>query len=457
MSVVASASVMGAASAQPDVWVCSLPTTFYWGQTSGVHAFSVGTTSANAGNVDLNWLQNGTQHPVIGQNMYRLKDGVMEQIGMSWLKHGFCALQQNLGCGVCSNPTGKCLSILRPGCSDPYLATLNGAQSGLGPRSEVNPTTGDFAWPFTVADEDPVTPGNQTFIKTARLQVLQADILPGLNPGARWFVEGQYVHPQDAGADNDDNNVSYREIGVVGFSFIPNQPLANIGGTVGMKSVIEGWADIDPSVLLTPVDVPGTGGGRVFVASKAFDNGDGTWRYEYAVYNMNADRAIGSLDVPVSDARAVSLIGFHDVPYHSGEPYDGTDWPGSHAAGAVAWSTADFATNANANAVRWGTMYNFRFTADAPPAASPASATLGLFKPGGAGDPATVSADVIVPGAAPCVADLNGDGVVNGGDITNILNAFGATGPGLAEDLNGDQTVNGADITSVLNAFGACP
>ncbi|RMH29131.1 MAG: hypothetical protein D6693_02470 [Planctomycetota bacterium] len=49
-------------------------------------------------------------------------------------------------------------------------------------------------------------------------------------------------------------------------------------------------------------------------------------------------------------------------------------------------------------------------------------------------------------------ADLNGDGVVNGGDITVILNQFG--GPGDA-DLNGDGVVNGSDITVVLNSFGA--
>ena len=454
---IGSGCLTAAALAAPDVWVCSLPSTHYWGQTLGVYAFSVGTTSANAGDVNLQWVQNGTQHPVIGQNMYRLKDGVLEQIGMSWLKHGFCALQQNLGCGVCSQPTGACLSFLRPGCSDPYVATLNGAQNGLGPRSEVNPSSGAFAWPHAIADENPGVPGNQFITTSARIQVLEADILPGFNPGARWFVEGQYIHPQDAGANNDNNNVSYREIGIVGFSFVPNTQPANLGGTVGMTSMIEGWASMDPSVLLTTVDVPGTGSGRVFVASKATDNGDGAWTYEYAVYNMNMDRAIGSVSVPAADGLVVSPIGFHDVSYHSGEPYDGTDWPGTHAAGAVTWATTDFATNPNANAVRWGTMYNYRFTSDAAPAAAPVNAILGLFKPAGVVDPDTVAAAVIGPGGAPCPSDLNGDGVVNGGDISSILNTFGATGAGLPEDLNGDNVVDGGDISFILNAFGACP
>jgi len=49
-------------------------------------------------------------------------------------------------------------------------------------------------------------------------------------------------------------------------------------------------------------------------------------------------------------------------------------------------------------------------------------------------------------------ADLNGDGVVNGADITAVLNAWGAPGP-TPEDLNGDGIVNGPDISAVLNAW----
>ena len=33
----------------------------------------------------------------------------------------------------------------------------------------------------------------------------------------------------------------------------------------------------------------------------------------------------------------------------------------------MTWSTETFATNQNANAIRWGTLYNFRFDADRPP------------------------------------------------------------------------------------------
>lgn len=54
----------------------------------------------------------------------------------------------------------------------------------------------------------------------------------------------------------------------------------------------------------------------------------------------------------------------------------------------------------------------------------------------------------------PCPADVNGDGVVDGVDISAILNQFG--GPGSA-DLNNDGIVDGVDLALVLNGFGPCP
>jgi hypothetical protein len=77
-------------------------------------------------------------------------------------------------------------------------------------------------------------------------------------------------------------------------------------------------------------------------------------------------------------------IGFHDILYHSGEPYDDTDWTATVERGdgrnSITWQTSTFAENPDGNALRWGTLYNFRFDADFPPAIT--TATLGLFKPG---------------------------------------------------------------------------
>ena len=47
---------------------------------------------------------------------------------------------------------------------------------------------------------------------------------------------------------------------------------------------------------------------------------------------------------------------------------------------SITWSTETFAQNQNANAIRWGTLYNFRFDADQPPQQT--NATVGYFKTG---------------------------------------------------------------------------
>jgi len=46
----------------------------------------------------------------------------------------------------------------------------------------------------------------------------------------------------------------------------------------------------------------------------------------------------------------------------------------------LTWSTETFADNPNANAIRWGTLYNFRFDADQSPRAT--TATIGFWSDG---------------------------------------------------------------------------
>ena len=65
-----------------------------------MYGYAFGTTSCNIGTAVLRWSTNSSFHPVIPQNAYRIKDGRIEQIGMSWMKYGFCALQENL-CATC--------------------------------------------------------------------------------------------------------------------------------------------------------------------------------------------------------------------------------------------------------------------------------------------------------------------------------------------------------------------
>jgi len=382
----------GAVAAGPDVIVADMEQVLRWGRIGDITAYSVATNSCNFGDTPLNWDAVTSDHPVIAQNLYRLKDGRFEQVGQSWLKHGFLSANESF-CGACQHPGSS--QLLGIGCSDPYGAGLNGNQSLLGPRSEVNASTGEFPYPFDV-------PGSFTAIER-RLQVHDADIDPDLNPGALYYVEGQYVTLDDAAAGNKNNNASYRRVTVneqapPSTTFIIS--VADV--TQQQMPAILAWQTNDPSVAVAILDVPGEG--RFYLAAKATDLANGFWDYEYALHNLNSHRSAGSVSVAIDPNAAVASTGFHDVDYHSGEPYDPTDWTGAHVGGAVTWSTVDFAANPDANAVRWGTLYNFRFIANSPPVAD-AEVTVGLFRPG---SPASLIAGILGPDPDPPDCDENG-------------------------------------------------
>ncbi|MCZ6682028.1 MAG: PQQ-dependent sugar dehydrogenase, partial [Planctomycetota bacterium] len=423
-------------STGPDVIVGGLPSMANYPSVGTIDAFSVATTSCNIGTVDLLWQGSTNLHPVIGQNLYRLKDGRFEQVGMSWLKHGFVAVNDN----TCTHPSlPACTntgSVLGVGCSDPYSALRNGDQDGnggatggLGPHFDVNPHTGAYPFPYSFQG---VT-GNTIF---KRLQVHHADLDPALNAGALYFVEGHYITPDDAAAGNGNNNASYRRATVSGSG---EYTLQVTDVTERCQAGIRAWQDNDPTV--EEVDVQVSGEGLFIVSAQATDIGGGQWHYEYAVQNMNSDRSAGSFSVPIDPTASVSNIGFHDVDYHSGEPYALTDWTGVFAGSAVTWSTDDFGTDPDANALRWSTLFNFRFDADVPPITT--TVTIGLFKPG---SPTSVDAGIVGPADGPL--DCNNNGVVDEDDIANSTSA----------DCNGnripDECEAPCNLTSVPVAVG---
>jgi hypothetical protein len=407
-AIAALAGQSGAQTVGPDVIVGDLPDVTNYGTAGGFAYYAVGTTSCNVGDQVLTWIANTNQHPVISQNMYQLVNGRLQQIGQAWLKHGFCALQGSV-CGSCTpNPSG--CPALGVGCSDPYSSGLNGTQSGLGPKAEVNAATGAFPYPW-------VNNGNATG-NGKRLRAAITD----LAAGGQFFVSSMYVQPEDAQWGNSNNNSSYRRVTIAA-----DRSMSLVGVTQRARSPIYAWQDHglgantpDPSVNIFPVDVPGDG--RFNVASKVTDNGNGTWRYEYAVENFNSDRSGRSFTIPVPAGAVVTNIGFHDVDYHSGEPYAGTDWTSSSNGTSVAWTTVAYATNPNANALRWDTIYNFWFDCNVPPAGS--QGTIGLFKPG---TPSSVAATVVGPSPDGQAHPLNDScalaPTIGGGDI-----AFNTTG-----------------------------
>lgn len=377
-------------AAGPDVIVGLLPEVQRFGRVGNITAYAVGTVSCNIGDANLLWIAETNQHPVIAQNFYRLHDGRFEQIGMSWLKHGFSSTNESGLCGTCVHPGDN--DLLGPNCHDPYQAGLNGNQFILGPRSQVNAATGAYPYPFTAPDP-PAVIGR-------RIQVHDDDLRPSLNIGARYFMEGHYVTADDALAGNGANNASHREATVA--EGMPDVFTVGLTGpTVQQLPAVFAWQATDPSVVIVPVDIPSDG--RLFLAARARDLGTGFWSYEYALFNLNSDRGVASFSVPLDPNAAVPVTGFHDVEYHSGEPYDSTDWPATRPAGVLRWQTTSHAVNANANALRWSTLYNFRFTSNAPPIPN-AMIGLGLFKPGA---PSLVSVPIVGPSPAPVDCNSN--------------------------------------------------
>ncbi len=400
-SAISTPAGTAAGTGGPDVIVGDIYDVENHGSEGVIAAFSVGTISCNAGDEPALWISENNQHPVIAQNIYRLKNGRFEQIGQSWLKHGFAALAFDSCNFGCVNP--GTFQLLGVGCSDPYSGSLNGSQENLGPRSEVNAFTGFFPYPPNL---DPPA----SAITGRRMQAYVRDLDPAQQGGGQYFVEAQYVTADEALAGNHYNNASYRPINV-SFNVFFNFWTINLTNTTRRTlPAIRAWKANEPSVVETNVQEPGVG--RFHLAAKATDLGNGRWQYEYALHNLNSDRSAGAFSIPILSSAAVTNLGFHDVEYHSGEVFDGTNWPAVVSANSVTWSTTPHATNPRANALRWGTLYNFRFEVDSPPDTS--VATIGLFNPG---SPSSVTAVTIGPLAAG--TDCNSNGVNDTLDVAN--------------------------------------
>src|SRR5262249_46462043 len=146
---------------------------------------------------------------------------------------------------------------------------------------------------------------------------------------------------------NAHNNYSYRPILIANVSTNPTFPAGAAGMTHMQDPAIQAWKDQDPSVSLVNADYTDTSTGgnitaRFKVAAKATSLGGGQWHYQYAVFNLNADRSGGSFSVPIQNGAVITNVGFQAPFYHSGEVYDNTAWNSSVSAGAVTWTPAPF-------------------------------------------------------------------------------------------------------------------
>lgn len=446
LTVNAGAQATCGSSSGPDVIVGDITGPSNYAAVGSTDALSLGTTSCNMGNLWLNWFQNTNQHPVIGGTLYRYKVDAggwarFEQVGRSWLKHGFFALSQNLCCNPCASTDGTHLGV---GCSDPYTSSRNGGQGGLGPRYQVNASTGAFNYP----------PAGGTGFSGAvarRLEVDTADLeVSGGN--TRYFGEAMYVTPDDAANGNNGNNASWREVTYNGTS-----TFGFSGSTHRQEVALSAWKSIDSAVtLVTAISPESSGQGRFVLGYRTTDNGNGTWHYEYALYNMNSDNSAQAFSVPVAAGVTLSNSAFHDVDYRNGDgngnvTYSGTNWPSTESGGSITWATETFATNSNANALRWASTMNFRFDATTAPVQG--NITVNLFKLPGLG-PIVIQGDIPGPtnaGTSFCYGD--------GSLLTpcpcvppnTVPSPSGAAGHGCANsfDLNGAELFATGSATPV--------
>jgi hypothetical protein len=421
----------------PDVIVGNVTDVGNTAAAAGIDAISLGTDACNIGTAVLSWQANNNLHPVIGSTLYRYKvvngAGRFEQLGMSWLKHAFAAGAGSTCC-TCQSGGGG----LGIGCSDVYGSGLNGNQSSLGPRWQVNAHTGVYTYP----PANPAWSGAQA----RRCEVAVSDLESTVTTSTLFFGETTYVNQDDAQSGNGDNNASYVALSCTGG---PSDFTFNLAGATQREmQAIRAWPTVEPGVVLTDVHVPNDG---LFVfGSHATNLGGGTWHYEYAVLNMNSARNGGSFTVPLPVGANVTNVGFHDVAYHDGDGpgnvnFSGLDWVSTVGASSITWSTETVAQNASANALRWSSTYNFRFDADIPPANG--FVTLGLWN---TGSPASVVAAGEVPTRGNitftyCAGDGSGTPCPCGNDSPSGSNAGCLNSLGSAGQLtfNGTASVSG--------------
>jgi hypothetical protein len=257
----------------------------------------------------------------------------------------------------------------------------------MGPRFEVNPWTA--AWD---AASSHVESNHAHGPLDHRLRVFDHDLDPMRNPKSTYMIEAYYVHHQNA---QPSTAAAWRTVGIRGvpggeWSFDMGKeeepPTEGFAVSKWQNAYIREIAQVTPVVRGVSPD------GRCLLASKVRDLGEGRWRYEYAIFNVDMDRQVRSFGVPIPAKVSVSDIYFSGpkqpderVSAVNGSPTDDAPWKAQNQNGQLTWAT-------NTNPLRWGVMYNFGFTSDHAP--QDGQATVGLFKPG---TPSSITGETRVP------------------------------------------------------------
>jgi hypothetical protein len=295
---------------------------------------------------------------------------------------------------------------------------------------------------------------------THRIQVHDDDLDPALNEGALYF-SGSYYNMFD---DIDQmNSAAWKQTtinsGTPGGHWYFG--MSGVGTMPNIGFAIDAWEGAYQTVIAQEVPVihPTSPDGRCILAVKVTDLGNNKWHYEYALLNIDMDRQVGSFTIPIQPGTNVTNVEFY-APFHHDEQWnvdpdrpdaveiDNAPWTSTVTADSVSWSTTT-------NPLRWYTVHNFRFDANAPSTRD--DAVVGLFRPG---TPSTLLGGTFTPGTPveTCDEDCDGsnDYVVDILDFLEVLAQWGEVGGSCDMGL-GDPGVGINEFLAILAAWGPCP
>lgn len=342
---------------------------------NGRNGFAYSTTSCNVGTDRIKWWTpnpGGTtpmwrEHPVIAQQMYRVQNGRMVQIGQAWLKHGFLATNSTPGCvsgssSPYSGPSGQ--SELGLNTTDTYATSNNSDYNYLGPRDEVNPFTGMWQRVGSFFDGTSYDGIRGSFTSgdgaSRRCEVKDSDLQ--VSP-ATFIAEAYYINEFES---NWWDNSRYRTfaptwsgsiwtVGSLGAAqqayavdYLMSSAYASAGGDLYDMRSVGSPNTSGLALLLVNVTVPSAG----------------RWKYEYALFNINMDRDLTSFSIPTLKGQTINNVFFRDIDNIT--PNAANDWVYSYdtANNRIKWTSP---TGANFNPLKYGSLFNFSFETDVAP------------------------------------------------------------------------------------------
>ena len=230
--------------------------------------------------------------------------------------------------------------------------------------------------------------------------------------------------------------MSWRRLNRPGTQSSGSFTLSTTGATVRMQPAVMAWKAQDPTVDVQIVE------GRFWVASNCYQGQGGTFRYEYVVFNLNSHRSACRLTIPIGAGATILNEGMSWPRSHSGEPYDNSPWTMQNLGDRILFTTDSFATNPNANAIRWGTMYSFWFESTNAPETK--TATITLFRPGTEPDPQVSVCGPVGGNPVPVVTNY----------CNAVINSTGVAGTITAQNIDMNaRTMELAGANLPTNAF----